>query len=121
MRGIKKNTKGSSLVSVIVAFAILMIAIAMLSTAMAASMNLMARARRNDRQTSKLLETFYGSYAGNAAGTVSGTIILSRGSDSIAINGQLASKEVKDTEAEEGETFYYYIHPQSVSQNPAGE
>lgn len=113
---IKKSRRGTTMVSVIVAFVLLMLAVMMLYTAVITSMNLLTKARRNEKKSAWAVEEFYKDYKPEGG---TGTISLSKPAaatyDGFSVKGFLNNEVIKVSGEAEGETetitFYYYQYP----------
>ena len=114
MAGVKqilKRKEGASMVSVIAAFTLLMIAVAMLSAAVAAARNMIVRAEEYDRKYAGALKELYGEY--DSAGAPSGSTLHLIDDEGTSISMQGALKEMT---TEDGQIhFYYYQYPEDSS------
>ncbi len=95
------------MVSVLAAFALLLLAVAMLSTAMAAARNMLVKTEQNDRKYTRALEEFYREY--EAGGALDGSEICFRSGDGERFFVKGSLKEVET--ADGGLHFFYYQYP----------
>lgn len=105
-----KNTKGTSMVSVMVAFVILLIGIAMLSTSIATSMQMAEKAKNTAEKMDSSIEDYY--LNTNFDEVITDTIELVEVNDKgEVISGRLAvniSTDVGVTGEENGFVLYYF-------------
>lgn len=117
LKKILSSRRGTSIVSVMAAFVLLLIGIAMFYTAILASQNMLQRAERMNLAVEQVLEIFYEEgYTGTQTGTDGQVITLreKNGTDELQIRAghEQATIEVEPESGREGQsypvTMYYF-------------
>lgn len=95
------------MVSVIAAFSLLMLAVAMLSTAITAARNMLVKTEQTERKYARALEEFYREYEPGSAYDGNEIYLRSEDGERLSVKGSL-----KEEETAEGEIhFFYYQYP----------